>query len=116
MAKLTATQKEEFLQSARWLHMVDMQVFYSRDARAMVGVQPEMENGNIYRLFVTLCHKNDDFKKKLGLIALHDKNAQGNYVQFRANSPGWARVFAIDFLEKLGAIDTYEMPLQEFAE
>lgn len=111
MAKLTATQKEQFRNAAEWMRELDVSILYSREARMMCGFRQETENGQVYRFYVTLCHKNDEFKKKLGALALCEKLDNDNFIQFRAENWGAAYLFTRDFLDKFGATDIGVMHL-----
>ena len=98
MAKLTYAQTEQFHNACEWMSDLKMSVLFSRELRMMVGIRPETDNGHIYRMYVTLCHKKDKFKKKLGAIALCEKMDNDNYIQFRAKSFSAAVVFMIQHM------------------
>lgn len=88
MAKLTQTQKEQFANAKEWFDAIDMRVFFSRELKMMVGIMLDgvMDNGLIYRTYVTLCHPKDDFKKKLGLIQLSEAYDKDNFNMVRVHS------------------------------
>ena len=87
MAKLTQTQKEAF-RNARWsLATLETRVFFSRATGVMLAIIPtptERKQGQIvFDITVALCHPNDEFKKKLGLIELYDNYDNGHSVLMR---------------------------------
>lgn len=114
MAKLDQSQKQTFKNCREFLAEFNMRVFFSRELRMMVGILPdEVDNGTIYKMCVTLCHKNDKFKKKLGLIELCRKFEDDNFNQVRILSPN-----VEDFVEQYmgmfcnyGEFDFQEMEL-----
>ncbi len=90
MAKLTQDQKEQASLIAEIFSDEQMRVFFCRESRIMVGIMPhnpDMHNPNTYRVFVTQCHEQDKFKKKLGLIELCNKYENDNYVLYRSDAP-----------------------------
>lgn len=107
MTKLTSIQKLQSANAKGWLGVLGMRVFFSRDLKMMVGIMPDdgMDNGLIYRTYVILCHPNDDFKKKLGLIYLGEAYDNNNFNRVRVfNSDVGAFVF--DYMQ-LSAISSY---------
>lgn len=114
MAKLTAIQKEQFRNAKEWFTQLDMRVFFSRDLRMMVGIMPDggMDNGLIYRTYVTLCHPNDDFKKKLGLIQLSDAYDNDNFNRVRiCNSD--IEPFVIEYMKLFAIANFQELDFEE---
>lgn len=107
MAKLTSVQKEQFANAKEWFAEIDMRVFFSRDLKMMVGIMPDggMDNGLIYRTYVTLCHPNDDFKKKLGLIHLCEAYDNDNFNRVRVHSD--VEDFVCDYM-RLTTISHYQ--------
>ena len=114
MAKLTSTDKELFNNCREFLADSNMRVFFSRELRMMVGIVPETENGTIYKMFVTLCHKNDKFKKKLGLIELCNKFDNDNFNQVRILGSEDIAAFVNNYMGMFcnyGELDFQEMEL-----
>ena len=76
MAKLTQAQKEAFRVARAELALLETRVFFSRATGIMLGIMPtpsERKQGQIiFDITVALCHPNDEFNKKLGLIELYD--------------------------------------------
>ena len=76
MAKLTQAQKEVFRNARASLATLEARVFFSRATGVMLAIMPtptERKDGQIiFDITVALCHPNDEFKKKLGLIELYD--------------------------------------------
>ena len=107
MAKLTQAQKERFNLDKAWLRNLDMRVFFSRDLKMMIGIMPDgaMDNGLIYRTYATLCHPNDDFKKKLGLIHLSEAYDNDNFNRVRIYNSD-VEPFALDYM-RLNSISQY---------
>lgn len=117
MAKLTQTQKEQATLSAEYLADMQMRVFFSREARIMVGIMPhnaEMPNPNTFRVYVTQCHTNDEFKKKLGLIELGNKFDDNNFVLYRnARHPDSLALELMEFFCYSGIVnDMKELDLE----
>lgn len=108
MAKLTSVQKEQFANAKEWFGELDMRVFFSRDLKMMIGIMPDggMDNGLIYRTYVALCHPNDDFKKKLGLIQLSDAYDNDNFNRVRIYNSD-VEPFALDYM-RISAISQYQ--------
>ena len=81
MAKLTQTQKEAFRIARADLATFNARVFFSRATGMMLAIMPtpsERKQGQIiFDIAVALCHPNDEFKKKLGLIELYDNYDNG---------------------------------------
>lgn len=114
MAKLTATQKEQFANAKEWFGELEMRVFFSRDLKMMVGIMPDsgMDNGLIYRTYVTLCNPNDGFKKKLGLIELCNKFENDNFNQVRVHNSS-LEYFVIEYMKLFAIADFHEFDFQE---
>ena len=73
MAKLTQAQKEAFRNARASLATLETRVYFSRSIGKMLAIMPNplgRKHGQI--VFEALCHHNDEFKKKLGLIELYD--------------------------------------------
>lgn len=114
MAKLTQAQKEQFANAKEWFDALDMLVFFSRDLKMMVGIMPDggMDNGLIYRTYVTLCHPNDEFKKKLGLIHLCEAYDNDNFNLVRiCNSE--IEMFVIEYMKLFAIADFHEFDVEE---
>lgn len=107
MAKLTQAQKAQFNNAKEWFGELEMRVFFSRELRMMIGIMPDggMDNGLIYRTYVTLCHPNDDFKKKLGLIHLCEAYENDNFNRVRIHNSD-VEPYAIEYM-KLFAIANF---------
>lgn len=114
MAKLTAIQKEQFRNAKDWLGELDMRVFFSRDLKMMVGIMPDggMDNGLIYRTYVALCHPNDEFKKKLGLIQLSAAYDNDNFNLVRIHNSD-ITPFAAAYMTLFGIADFQEFDFEE---
>ena len=101
MAKLTHAQKEAFHKACADLNTLETRVFFSRSIGMMLAIMPtpsERKHGQIiFEVAVALCHPNDEFKKKLGLIELYDNYDNGRSVLMRIehnNLEGFAeRIF-----------------------
>lgn len=113
MAKLTAMQKEQLRNAKGWFSQLDMRVFFSRDLKMMIGIMPDggMDNGIIYRTYVALCHPNDDFKKKLGLIQLSDAYDNDNFNRVRIYNSG-VESFAFEYM-RISAISQFDFQEME---
>lgn len=117
MAKLTSINKETFKNCREYFAECDMRVFFSRDLKMMIGIMPDggMENGLIYRTYVTLCHPNDEFKKKLGLINLSEAYDNDNFNLVRIyNSditPFAAAYMTLFAIAEFQEFDFEEMPM-----
>ena len=76
MAKLTRAQNQAFYNACEDLATLETRVFFSRSAGMMLAIMPtpsECKQGQIiFDITVALCHPNDEFNKKLGLIELYD--------------------------------------------
>ena len=87
MAKLTQAQKEAFRNARADLVKLETRVFFSRATGTMLAIMPtttERKHGQIiFDITVALCHPNDEFKKKLGLIELYDNYDNGHSVLMR---------------------------------
>lgn len=87
MAKLTQAQKEIFRNARAALATIKTRVFFSRSIGKMLAITPtstERKHGQIIFVIATaLCHPNDEFKKKLGLIELYDNYDNGHGVLMR---------------------------------
>ena len=87
MAKLTQAHKEAFRKARADLATLETRVFFSRAAGIMLAIMPtpsERKAGQIiFDVAVALCHPNDEFKKKLGLIELYYNYDNGNSVMMR---------------------------------
>ncbi len=86
MAKLTAMQKEQFNDAKKWFGELEMRIFFSRELRMMIGIMPDggdSKNPLIYRMYVALCHPNDEFKKKIGLVELFNNFKEGRTTRMR---------------------------------
>lgn len=115
MAKLTATQKEQFRNAKGWFGSgLGMRVFFSRDLKMMIGIMPDdwMDNGLIYRTYVTLCHPNDDFKKKLGVIELCRAYDNDNFNLVRVCNSG-IQPFVIEYMKLVANADFQGFDFQE---
>ena len=114
MAKLTAMQKEQFRNAKEWFAQLDMRVFFSRDLRMMIGIMPDggMNNGLIYRTYVALCHPNDEFKKKLGLIHLCEAYDNDNFNRVRIHNSD-IEPFAIEYMKLFAIANFQEFDFQE---
>lgn len=114
MAKLTATQKEQFRNAKEWFAKIDMRVFFSRDLRMMVGIMPDggMDNGLIYRTYVALCHPNDDFKKKLGLIQLSAAYDNDNFNLVRIHNSD-IELFVIEYMKLFTIADWQDFDIEK---
>ena len=100
MAKLTHTQKEAFHKACADLTTLETRVFFSRPMGKMLAIMPtpsEREHGQIiFDIAVALCHPNDEFKKKLGLIELYDNYDHGHSTMMRIEHNNFA-----DFAERI---------------
>lgn len=114
MAKLTAIQKAQFVNAKEWFNELDMRVFFSRDLQMMVGIMPDggMDNGLINRTYVTLCHPNDEFKKKLGLIHLCEAYKNDNFNRVRIGNSE-TEMFVIEYMKLFANADFQEFDFQE---
>lgn len=87
MAKLTQAQKEAFRNARADLATLETRVFFSRASGIMLAIMPtpsERKQGQIiFDITSALCHPNDEFKKKLGLIELYDNYDNGHSVLMR---------------------------------
>lgn len=87
MAKLTQAQKEAFRNACADLVTLETRVFFSRSIGMMLAIMPtpsERKHGQIvFDITIALCHPNDEFKKKLGLIELYDNYDNGHSVLMR---------------------------------
>ncbi len=86
MAKLTQAQKEAFRNARASLATLETRVFFSRATGVMLAIMPtptEPDGQIIFDTAVALCHPNDEFKKKLGLIELCDNYDKGHSVLMR---------------------------------
>ena len=87
MAKLTQAQKEAFRNARHELATFNARVFFSRSVGMMLAIMPtpsERKHGQIiFDITTALCHPNDEFKKKLGLIELYDNYDNGHSVLMR---------------------------------
>ena len=109
MNKLTQAQKEAFRKARADLATLETRVFYSRSTGKMLAIMPtpsEREHGRIiFDIAVALCHPNDEFKKKLGLIELYDNYDNGRSVLMRIehnNLEGFAeRMFDYEPFEEM---------------
>ena len=89
MAKLTQAQKEAFRNARASLATLETRVFFSRATGIMLAIMPtpsKREHGLIISdIAVALCHPNDEFKKKLGLIELYNNYDNGHSTMARIN-------------------------------
>ena len=87
MAKLAQAQKEAFRVARADLALFETRVFFSRSAGMMLAIMPthsEREHGQtIFDITTALCHPNDEFKKKLGLIELYNNYDNGHSTMMR---------------------------------
>ena len=87
MAKLTQAQKESFRVARADLVLFETRVFFSRSSGMMLAIMPtnsEREHGRIiFDIAIALCHPNDEFKKKLGLIELCYNYDKGRSTRMR---------------------------------
>ena len=87
MAKLTRAQNEAFYNACEDLATLETRVFFSRSVGMMLAIMPTpSERGHgriIFDIAVALCHPNDEFKKKLGLIELYDNYDNGHSTMMR---------------------------------
>lgn len=87
MAKLTQAQKEAFRNACADLATLETRVFFSRAIGMMLAIMPtssERKAGQtIFDITVALCHPNDEFKKKLGLIELYNNYDNGHSTMMR---------------------------------
>lgn len=76
MAKLTRAQNQAFYNACDDLATLGTRVFFSRATGIMLGIMPtpsKRKQGQIiFDITVALCHPDDFFNKKLGLIKLYD--------------------------------------------
>ena len=109
MAKLTQAQKEAFRNARASLAAIGTRVYFSRATGMMLAIIPTptyRKDGQIvFYITTALCHPNDEFKKKLGLIELYDNYAHGHSTLARINHykfVGFAeRFFAFEFFEEM---------------
>ena len=109
MAKLTQAQKEEFRNARASLATLETRVFFSRSVGMMLAIMPtttERKDGQIiFVIAIALCHPNDEFKKKLGLIELYDNYDNGHSTMMRIehnNFEGFAeRIFDYEPFEEM---------------
>ena len=87
MAKLTQAQKEAFHNARASLATLETRVYFSRATGIMLAIMPtptERKEGQIiFDIAVALCHPNDEFKKKLGLIELYNNYDNGHSTMMR---------------------------------
>lgn len=87
MVKLTRAQNEAFYSACEDLAALETRVFFSRSVGMMLAITPtpsERKHGQIiFDITVALCHPNDEFNKKLGLIELCDKYDNGHSMMMR---------------------------------
>ena len=87
MPKLTHAQKEAFHKACADLTTLETRVFFSRPTGKMLAIMPtpsEREHGQIiFDIAIALCHPNDEFKKKLGLIELCYNYDKGRSTRMR---------------------------------
>lgn len=87
MAKLTQAQKEDFRIARAALATFNARVFFSRSIGMMLAIMPTPSEHKheqiIFDITVALCHHNDEFKKKLGLIQLYDNYDNGRNMLMR---------------------------------
>lgn len=109
MAKLTQAQKEAFRNACADLATLETRVFFSRASGIMLAIMPtpsERKQGQIiFDITSALCHPNDEFKKKLGLIELYDNYDNGHSTMMRIennNFEGFAeRIFDYEPFEEM---------------
>ena len=117
MAKLTALQKEQFNDAKECFSDLGMRIFFSRELKMMIGIMPDggdSKNPVIYRMYVALCHPNDEFKKKLGLIQLLQAYDNNNFNLIRILDQEDIEAFASRYFETFwnyGNFDFQEMEL-----
>lgn len=102
MAKLTSMQKEQFNDAKECFGELEMRVFFSRELKMMVGIMRDggdSKNPLIYRVYVALCHPNDEFKKKLGLIQLCQAYDNNNFNLVRILDREDIEAFASSYFE-----------------
>ena len=109
MAKLTQAQKEAFRNARASLATLETRVFFSRATGIMLAIMPtpsERKAGQIiFDITIALCHPNDEFKKKLGLIELYYNYDIGHSTMMRIehnNFEGFAeRIFDYEHFEEM---------------
>lgn len=116
MAKLTQEQKEQFNDAKEWFTELEMRVFFSRDLRMMVGIMPDggdSKNPLIYRMYVALCHPNDEFKKKLGLIQVCQAYDNNNFNLFRIPNMLDIDSFVVQYVQMFSNYEEFDFQEME---
>lgn len=107
MAKLTANQKEQFRIARAEMAAFNTRVFFSRSIGMMLAIMPtpsERKHGQIvFDITVALCHPNDEFKKKLGLIELYNNYDTGHNTRVRIENNNFE-----DFAERMFDFEPFE--------
>ena len=107
MAKLTQAQKEAFRNARASLATLETRVFFSREAKMMLAIMPtptDRKDGQIiFDITTALCHPNDEFKKKLGLIELYYNYDIGHSTMMRIENNNFE-----DFAERIFNFEPFE--------